>query len=164
MDQVLKSIHVIAACVFVGSIPAHIALGVMADGIGDPAAFAVLHRAKYMLTVNLTLIALAAVMGVGVLMALQRQTLFARRWLQVKGALVLLIALNGMFVLMPVAEEMAKMAADAAGGGVLDPDFAGLKLREGIAGAVNLCAIAAVIFLGVAKPGLGQSAGYVAGG
>lgn len=158
MRILLKTLHIVALCVFVGSIPSHIVIGAVAERAGDAVAFAHYHDVKYLLTQVLTRAGLIAAVTTGVLVTLTRRAAWRQRWLQAKLILVLLIVLNGMAVLTPIAGEMAALAAAAAEQGPLDPRFAMLHQREGIAGAVNLLAIVAVIYLAVARPVLGGRA------
>ena len=149
MSHVLRIVHLIAVCVFVGSIPAHIVLGAAIDPAADPAAFAAFHQAKLLLTVSLTGAGIAAAVASGVLLALARRQLFRRGWLWAKIGLVTVVALNGGVVLTPLAAEMAALAA---GPGPLAAEFADLAAREAVAGSVNQVLLLAVVALAVIKP------------
>ncbi|MCB2101990.1 MAG: hypothetical protein KDE22_14025 [Rhodobacterales bacterium] len=156
MTRLLKGLQLIALCVFVGSIPAHIVIGALAEGAADAEAFALHHQVKHVLTQGLTGAGLAATGISGVLLLLARRDLLRRRWMQVKLAAMALIAANGGLVLMPLAGRMADLAARAAADGALDPAFAGLAHQESLAGAANLGLILLALGLAVAKPRLGQ--------
>jgi len=153
MPNLIKTIHLIAVCVFVGSIPGHIVLGALGDPAENLVAFADYHAAKHALTLGLTVsgLMLAILSGIG-LAALHRDHL-TRRWLQFKIVLVGLITLNAALVLVPVSGAMAALARDAVAHGTLAPAFNDLAAREAMAGAANLAMIVAVFVLAVFRPG-----------
>lgn len=156
MRTVLRLAHLGAVAVFLGSIPAHLVLGAVADPAAGWARFATLHEAKHLLTAGLTLAALAATALSGGLLLLARPELRRRRWLRAKLLLVMLVALNGGLVLTPAAAEMAGLAAAAAERGVLAPRFAELEARERLAGPINLVALGLILVLAVTRPRLGE--------
>ncbi len=158
MFKALKYLHIIALCVFIGSIPSHIVIGALAEAASDLQTFAAHHHAKQVLTANLTLFALAATILSGLLLGITRRSLFKCRWLQLKLAFIVLIALNGVFFLTPIATEMAALANAAVASGVLDEKFADLRSRESVGGVVNLLSIFIVVALAVVKPRFGQAA------
>lgn len=157
MTSVLRWVHITALCVFLGSIPAHISIGILADHAHGYDAFAVHHQIKLALTKGQTLAGLAIVVVSGLLLWSKQRRILSARWFRVKLALVALIAANGGAILTPLAAEMAVMAQSAAETGILSADFAALKLRESLAGAVNLLAILVAVYLGVARPRLGAT-------
>lgn len=156
MSKALRLLHLIGVCLFVGSIPAHILLGAVADPAGDPVTFAATIAGKDLLTRTLTLAGLVIAGVTGVALAFARGGVLSRRWLRVKVLLVALAALNGGLLLTPIAGEMAMLAARAVDTGVLDPAFAKLTAREAPLGALNLVLIVAVLALAVWRPRLGE--------
>lgn len=153
MTKLVKTVHLIAMAVFVGSIPGHIVLGALGDPAEDLAAFAAYHAAKHALTLALTVSGLALVIVSGLVLAGLQRGLLKRRWLQVKIVLVALITLNAAVFLVPLSGAMAALARDAVTQGTLAPAFAGLAAREAVSGAANLVMIVAVIALAVFRPG-----------
>ena len=128
--KLLKVFHFVALCVFIGSIPTHIILGVIAQSSTGAESFAAIHHAKYVLTFGLTGAGIALALMSGVLLVLTRKAMLRKRWMRTKLA--------------------------AVASGALSPDFHAVESQEGVAGAVNLILILIVIFLAVVKPSLGS--------
>ncbi len=76
------------------------------------------------------------------------------RWMALKLGLVGLIALNGIFVLTPLTQEMATIASNAVNSGTLPAVFSELKTSEDIFGVINMVMILTTMWLTVAKPAL----------
>ncbi len=152
--KVLKVFHIVALCVFVGSIPAHIVLGGLAQSSQGAESFAALHQAKYALTVGLTGAGIAVTVVSGILLMLSRRALLRTRWLRLKLFLMAIIVFNGAAILTPLAEQMKDMALLAIDTGVLSSNFHNLENRESFAGAINLLLILTVLVLSVVKPPL----------
>jgi len=154
--KTLKVFHVLALCIFVGSIPAHIILGGIAQSAQDAETFAVLHQAKYVLTYGLTTVGIALTLISGILLGLSQKHTFRTRWLRTKLFLVLAIVINGAIILTPTAERMKNMAMDAMNSGALSPEFHAAENQEAIAGAINIVLILVIFILAIVKPSLGS--------
>lgn len=152
--KLLRGLHLIALCLFVGSIPSHIILGQLAQFAEDGDAFAVYHQAKYILTSGLTVSGIALTLLTGLLLASSKRQLFRARWFRAKLAVILLIVINGAVILTPLAEQMKDLAAIAAQTGILSNDFHLAETRETIAGATNIGLILTVFYLVIFKPTL----------
>lgn len=151
--------HLLAVCLFVGSIPTHIILGEVAQTVSDPYRFAIYHEAKLILSVGLTATALAIVVMSGLWGMWRRRDYLREGWFRLKLIFVALIAANGGLILTPTATRMADMAATAhANAQALDPAFQGLLTQEAIFGALNLILIMAVVALAVYRPILRRKA------
>ncbi|CAA6604317.1 conserved membrane hypothetical protein [Rhodospirillaceae bacterium LM-1] len=150
---IIKFVHIVAVCIFVGSIPCHIILGIQAERAANLGEAALLLQTKFLLTTALTGSGLVASLISGLLLALKGRVFLKARWLAAKIALAALISLNGVLLLTPLAGEMAELAATAQDVG---PRLAELRGKEGLAGAINLASILALLFLVVVKPSLGQ--------
>jgi uncharacterized membrane protein len=160
MHRILKVAHIIGLAVFLGSIPGHIVLGALGDPVADPTGFALLMHAKHVNVVVLTIPALVFTALTGAALAWRRRlSPAAHRWLGVKVVLVGLIGVNGALVLRPLSAEIARMAAEAAAGGIVPAAIASLAARESAFGAANLAMVVAVIALSVARPRLGAMQG-----
>jgi uncharacterized membrane protein len=154
--KLLKVFHFVALCVFIGSIPTHIILGVIAQSSTGAESFAAIHHAKYVLTFGLTGTGIALSLVSGALLVLTRKAVLRKRWMRTKLLLVVAIVFNGVIVLSPLAEQMKVMAMAAVDSGALSPDFHAVESQEAVAGAVNLTLILIVIILAVVKPSLGS--------
>ncbi|HXX85673.1 MAG TPA: hypothetical protein VEN29_17055 [Casimicrobiaceae bacterium] len=86
-------------------------------------------------------------------MVRQQLTPNKARWIAAKLVLVTLITLNGVFVLPPVARDLAISAQTAATTGSRPPAFTELERRESLFGDANLAMILATIALSVFRPG-----------
>lgn len=150
--KLMRGLHLIALCLFVGSIPSHIILGQLAQFAEDGDAFAVYHKAKFVLTSGLTVSGIALTLLTGLLFASSKRHLFKARWFRAKLALVFLIVINGAVILTPLAEQMKDLAVIAAQTGVLSSDFHIAESREAIAGAINIALILIVFYLVIFKP------------
>ncbi len=153
MSKAVKILHLIAVCVFVGSIPGHIVLGALGDPNANLTAFADYQIAKHVLTETLTVAGLAVTVISGIALAALWRQQIRRRWLQIKAGLAVLITANAAFVLVPLSGDMAALAQAALSGGTLDPLFHDLAARESMFGAANLIMILGVIALAVFRPG-----------
>jgi uncharacterized membrane protein len=151
----LKTLHLFFIALLVGSIFGYILL----DNIGDPetdlAGFAVLMEAKYMNALVLIAPGLILTIVTGIALMFRRgMTPNKLRWMALKLGFVGLIALNGIFVLTPLTQEMATIASNAVNSGTLPAVFSELKTRENIFGAINMVMILTTMWLTVAKPTL----------
>jgi len=139
----------------VGSIFGHILLGSIGDPETDLARFAVLMEAKYMNALVLTASGLILTIVTGIALMFRRgMTPNKLRWMALKLGLVGLIALNGIFVLTPLTQEMATIASNAVNSGTLPAVFSELKTSEDIFGVINMVMILTTMWLTVAKPAL----------
>ncbi len=152
--KLFKIFHIIAICVFVGSIPSHIILGVLAQDMPLGEGFVAIYKAKAVLTYGLTAAGLALSVISGVLIFLQRRGTIKTPWLRLKLLLVAGIVFNAVNNLIPLAKKMSVLATDAMTTGALPPEFIAAKSAEAVAGPINLALILCVIFLSVAKPSL----------
>lgn len=142
MRPVLLGIHLLALAAVVGSVFLHILIGLLAE----PAAgsFPALMALKDTTTRAFILPGMVLLGASGMVLA-RRLPRPWPLWLKAKLALVPVIALNGLFVLLPLGAEIAAAAAQGL------PTEA-LRVREDIAGTINLVLILAVIALSVARP------------
>ncbi|GJL57057.1 MAG: hypothetical protein NPIRA02_41890 [Nitrospirales bacterium] len=155
MKPLTRILHFVGLAVFVGSIFGHILLGKLGDPEQDLGEFAVLMQAKYSNTLFLTTPGLLLVVITGVGLMRQEGTSPRKvRWLAAKVILVGLTALNGVFLLTPLSEEMAAIAGEAVHAGRLSPEFWALKIQEDIFGALNMALILLTMSLVVIKPAL----------
>lgn len=146
MDKFLKIAHLFGLALFLGSIPGHIMLGRLVEPAADAQGFALMMQAKYVSILALTLPGLVLTLLTGIPLMFRRgMTPNKLRWMAAKLALVTLIALNGAFVLTPLARDMATAAHGAVTAGGLPDSFADLARKEAASGAVNLAMILAVI-------------------
>jgi hypothetical protein len=154
-SKLLRGFHIVALCIFVGSIPSHIILGILAQSAQDAEAFAVFHQAKYALTTGLTASGIGLTLFTGAILGLSRKSIFKMRWLQAKLILVSLIVINGAVVLAPLAEQMRDLAIAAVNTGALSSEFHVAETKESIAGAINLLLVFAIFYLAIFKPKFG---------
>jgi hypothetical protein len=152
--KLLLIVHILAVCVFVGSVPPHIMLGILADRATDIETFAFYIEAKYFLTVFLTGSAIVVALLSGILAGISREGRFRDRWLRLKVLLVGAIAINGAAVLTPLAKTMRDTVAAAVPDGLRPEAFESLAATESIAGAINIALIVIVVALAVLKPAL----------
>ncbi len=156
MRKLTRTIHILAVCVFVGSIPAHIVLGQLANshliGGGTMEIFAAYQQAKYALTIGLTTAGIVLTFLSGAALVMGRKPLLRQNWLRAKLAVVALIAINGAVVLTPLAEQMRDLAVTAIKSAALDAAFHAAENTEAVAGAINLALIVIALVLAVFKP------------
>ncbi|MBE7638019.1 DUF2269 family protein [Sneathiella sp. P13V-1] len=152
--KILKVFHIVAICVFVGSIPSHIILGEIAQVMPLGESFVAIYKTKAVLTYGLTAAGLAMSVISGGLIVLRHRAMLKTPWLRLKLVLVAGIVINAVKNLIPIAKDMSVLAAQAAEAGSLPPEFLGLKAQEAIFGPINLALIICVIILSVAKPSL----------
>lgn len=170
MTTSLRIMHLLAVCLFIGSIPAHILLGQAAQSVlrawSDPQQallFATYHQAKLLLTQGLTLSALIATgvsgLALGLALAVGRGRSSAAAgffrqpsWLWVKLGMVALVGLNGALFLTPWATEMTALATQAMESGQALPSrFQALQQWESLAGGINILLLTGILTLSVIK-------------
>jgi hypothetical protein len=162
MIPTLKLLHLLALVLFLGSIPGHVLLGRLATGATAPGEAALLLGAKHLSALALTLPGLALTVASGALLLAIRRELLGRAWMRMKLGLVALVAANGVLLLTPTGESLARLA-EAAAGGALPAEAGALAAREGMLGAANLAMVLAILALAVARPGAGRRAARIGG-
>lgn len=149
MRSIPRLVHMLGLAAFAGTVFVHILIVSVADP-AEPQAYAGLMAFKDT-TTKVLLIPGVALLGLSGMAMLRRLPRPLPLWLKVKLALVPVIAVNGLFVLLPVGMEIAKAAA----AGPVPPH---LLLREAIAGTLNLVLILAVVALSALRPAFGRGA------
>lgn len=146
----IKAAHYLAMSSFIGSIFAHILLGIL-YGNAEPGVLLTVLQVKAALTQFLIFggIALSVVSGVTLVITSTSKPRI-RPWLAVKLALVAGITLNATLILGPIGVQRVEMAA-AALPGMPPPRFLDLGMREDIFGTVNLILVLSVITLSILK-------------
>ena len=157
MFKVFKVIHIVGVAMFLGSIFAHIATGLVPGAADQAPAMLAARQAIELATRYVTVPGLVVAIVSGALMvATAHRGFFKRRWLVLHMAAVAVIAAITVIVMIPVGQELVA-AAKAVGAGTMTPAaFAGAAIREHLFGAVNILLALAAIALGAAKPRLGQ--------
>ncbi len=143
MRPALKVLHLIGFAAFVGTVFVHVLVSVLADPTAA-GAYAELMALKDTSTRALILPGVV-ILGVSGALLARRGRRPWPLWLRIKVGLVPLLAINGVFVLLPVGAAIAEAAA-------LGAVPAALLLREEVAGAINIALILAVIALSAARP------------
>jgi hypothetical protein len=153
MNKTLKVVHIVALSLFLGSIFSHILLGQLAESVSGIVVFSSLYHAKYMETLLLTSSGLLLMLITGAAMLVERKLKpFKLRWLSVKLVIVIMISVNGFFILTPIGKELDDFAASAVSLDLIDPHFWQLKKEETIYGVVNLLLILVTIAISISKP------------
>lgn len=152
MNKALKTLHLIGLAVFLGSIPGHILLGRMVEGIADPGQVAQLLQAKYLATAALTIPGLVVAVVSGAVLLARRRELLRSGWMRTKLGLVALVVVNSLVFLLPLASEIATTGNEALGGAVVASRLAALDRQEDILGAANLLMILAIVAVSVTRP------------
>ena len=157
MFKVFKVIHIVGVAMFLGSIFAHIATGLVPGAADQAPAMLFARQAIELATRYVTVPGLIVAIVSGALMvATAYRGFFKRRWLVLHMAAVAVIAAITVIVMIPVGQELVT-AAKAVGAGTMTPEgFAAPAMREHLFGAVNILLALAAIVLGVTKPRLRQ--------
>lgn len=166
MRKGLKALHLIGVAMFLGSILAHISVGLIPGVQTETEAALFARQAISAATLSVTLPGLGLMLLTGAaLYAKGGLRLGGRRWLLLHAGAGALIALNAALVLAPTGREPLGLAEQAAaGGGAAGPGPAAgaawarlhaLEAREALFGAVNVTLALAAIAIAVVKPRLG---------
>jgi hypothetical protein len=142
MRVLLKTAHLLALSAFVGTVFLHVLVSATATP-SDAEAYAALMALKDT-TTRVLILPGVVVLGMSGMTLARRLPRPWPLWLRAKLALVPLLAVNGLFILLPVGAEIAS----AAQAGPV-PDA--LLVREEIAGMVNVVLILAVLVLSVRR-------------
>ncbi|MGO9485911.1 MAG: DUF2269 family protein [Rhodomicrobium sp.] len=164
MFKFFKVIHIIGVAMFLGSIFAHIATGLVPGAAGNPPAMVFARQAIELATRYVTVPGLAIAIVSGALMVASGYSGFIkRRWLVLHMAAVAAVAAITVTVMLPAGHSLVA-AANAVVAGTMTPEaFAASAMREHLFGAVNIFLALAAIVLGVAKPHLRRGQSYTAG-
>ncbi len=157
MLKFFKVVHVIGVAMFLGSIFAHIAAGMVPGATSDPQVMLLCRQVIDFATRYVTLPGLAiAIVSGAIMMATAYRGLFKRRWLILHLTAALIVAAISVTVMVPAGRAiLAAAGAVTRGEGSLQA-FAAAALREHLFGAVNIILAIAAIVIAVAKPRLSQ--------
>ncbi|MDC8756437.1 DUF2269 family protein [Janthinobacterium fluminis] len=130
--------------------------------VGASGDAALIHHQRLFvsaITAALTVPGMCLLLAATCLLALtSRQRLLEQRWLIAKLVLLVLIVLNGSFVLAPLVGQVTELAVQSAAQGQLLPAYPPLKSREDMFGIANFLMLAAALLLAVYKPGAREAA------
>lgn len=156
--KVLKALHLIGLAMFLGSILAHISVGLIPGMRSEPATILVGRHAVDVATSFVTLPGLLLAVATGALMTWRGGFgVFRRRWLTVHQAIGLVVLLNALLVLEPIGDRLLEAAEALQAGRLTVPEFLAATGAEPAFGAVNLLLTLATVFIAVIKPRLGST-------
>lgn len=155
MAKSLKILHLLGLALLLGSIFGHIVAAAPHDYASGSPALLFARQTIVEATRALTLPGLALAIASGIAMALRGgRALAGRRWLAVHAGLAVCVLASAMALIVPAGGTMLRLAAAAATGTPLGPDYAAAARIERMAGAVNVVLILLIVAIGVAKPAL----------
>lgn len=155
--KIMKALHLIGLAMFLGSILAHISVGLIPGMRSDPATILVGRHAIDLATSFVTLPGLLLAVGTGVLMTWRGGFgLFRRRWLTVHQAIGVVVLLNALLMLEPIGDRLLESAGALQTGSLTVADFLAATPAESAFGAVNLLLTLATVFIAVIKPRFGS--------
>ncbi len=158
MRSAIKTIHLLALTLFIGSIFGHILLAGLVSPNNDLVSFITLIKAKYANVQFLTTPGIITVLISGILLlATRQQKPKIERWIAIKLGLIVLIVINGVFILTPISHGMVTLLNGVILVEQIPAEFYELKEKEDIFGAINLGLIVAVMILSVVKPKLSKA-------
>lgn len=156
MPKTLRFFHLLGLCLFAGSIPVHILAGQFAMAAVNAQDFvtAAGHRLTVDLAIQfLTLPGLGLLWLTGIFAWWRFGSDFLRiKWIRAKLLLVLLITLNGILVLTPLAADLAQLSMLAAQSGQLPSNYLDLVFQEDLFGTLNLLMVLSAVMLACYKP------------
>lgn len=155
--KILKALHLIGLAMFLGSILAHISVGLVPGMRSEPATILVGRHAIDIATSFVTLPGLLLALATGVLMTWRgRFGPFRHRWLTVHQAIGIVVLLNALLVLEPIGDRLLESAGAVQDGRVTVADFLAASRGEAIFGAANLLLTLATIFIATVRPRFGS--------
>ena len=156
--KLLKALHLIGLAMFLGSILAHISVGLIPGMRSEPATILVGRHAIDVATSFVTLPGLLLAIATGALMTWRGGFgVFRRRWLTLHQAIGIVVLLNALFVLEPIGDRLLESAAAVQAGGMTVPEFLAATANESVFGAMNLLLTLATVFIAVIKPRFGSA-------
>lgn len=157
--KVLKALHLIGLAMFLGSILAHISVGLIPGMRNEPATILIGRHAIDVATSFVTLPGLLLAITTGVLMTWRGGFgLFRRRWLTVHQAIGIAALLNALFVLEPIGDRLLEAAQALQAGRLTVPEFLAMTGAEPVFGAINLLLTLATVFIAAIRPRFGSVA------
>lgn len=159
MTRFLKLLHLVGVAAFLGSIFGHILLGLALPWSHDPAAVQFARDGVRDATMAVTLPGLALTVLTGLLLARARPVgqgggLRGSPWLMLHASLGALIVANALLVVVPAGAELAA-AVSSLGTDRFDAvAHLNAKIREDVAGAVNVLLTLVTMAVAIAKPRL----------
>jgi hypothetical protein len=152
MYKYMKYAHLLGLCLFMASIAIHITVGFVPGGKEVASVILVgrqlIEISTWALTVpGLTLLAIS-----GAFMAAKTSKgLGQRRWLIAHMVLAALAIINAAAILVPMGQEIFKIATNLPASSELMEVYQPIKLKESILGGVNLLFALAAIFMTTIK-------------
>lgn len=157
MLKLVKALHLVGIVMFFGSILGHITLGFDPDVQADAQTILTLRKANAAATYILTLPGLTLAFLTGVLLIAKGGLAISKtRWLMLHAVFGLLIAVNSVFVLYPIGQELLDSAAQVVAGSQTTEHIQLLEGREAAFGAVNVLLCFAALFIAAIGPEFGR--------
>ncbi len=158
MHKLLKSLHLLGAIMFFGSVLGHVTTGFIPAAKTDPQTALVVRQAIDVATTYLTIPGLVLLLVTGPAIVVKgKLPILGTRWLMLHAVFGLLIAVNAAFVLLPTGQELLQAASQAATGTPSPERLHAIEGREATFGAVNVLLCLAMVFIAVVKPRLGKA-------
>lgn len=160
MRSALKYLHLLGLALFLGSIPGHIVLGMIAPG-GDIPDQGVMFARKVVEILTLAVTApglvLLSATGLGLWWQDRAERRWAGRrpkpWLAVHLTLGLLMLINGLGIITPAVMSLADQARVLVDTGVLDhAAWDRAKITEDAAGMVNVALALTSMGIAIVRP------------
>ena len=152
MRKAFLFFHLFAFAAFVGSIFAHITLGIVFQPNSNMEGYANIIASKSVLTNTVIFSGLVVSVVSGLGLTWVRGMVFLKEgWLIAKLGLVMLVIVNAVFFLAPIGVERAVLSAKALTTSDLPERFSQLGQREDIFGTANLLFVFLIVALSLRK-------------
>jgi len=155
MLQVLLTLHILGAVVFVGNIITAAFWKARADRSGDLHAIAFTARSLVQADLSFTTPGIIVLLATGTAMVgITDWTRFQETWLSISFVLLIITAIIWFVGLLPLQKRMRRISQDSVTAGVLDPEYTRAGKQWAMFGGIATLLPIIILFLMVLKPGI----------
>lgn len=141
-------IHVVGTIMYIGTILAHIASGIIADGNVEAVYYTAVFQERTAYMFILPGIVLKTVSGFVMYSQYKQKPM----WLKIKIGMAAYLAFNAFFILTPLMPELRVLAEESLKAGVLTEAYKAKEHTAMLAGMSNIIPLILAMVLGVFKP------------
>jgi hypothetical protein len=141
-------VHILGTIMYVGTILAHIASGIIADGELQAVYYAAIFQERTAYMFIIPGIILKTVSGIFMYRQYKQKPL----WLKIKVGLAVYLAVNAFFILTPLMSDLRILAEESLKVGMLTEEFKAKEHLAMLAGMSNVIPLILAMTFGVFKP------------
>ncbi len=137
MERFFKVVHFLGITLFLGSIFTFVVVSSLSKG----ASLADLVFARRLIsagTSSLTLPGMWLILASGIVLTLRGKGFWRHNWLNMKHIIIVIVALNAYFVVVPAVDSALELAQRSFSQGALNPSYDAAYMKESVFGGINV--------------------------